>query len=202
MHTEHEKAWPSVTQVLSVVDKPFLRIWYGKNGLEYCERVKKEAGEFGASLHDMIERRLRGEQAPAVSERHVQMCDLFERWKYQSNFTPVAIECKVESKEYEYHGTFDCIGHFGDSNSLFILDWKTSSKIDNLYGCQLAAYANAYKEETGICVAAGGVVRLEKDPTKPKQIEVKQFDNLDEYFEVFKACLKIHKFLHPGKRKK
>lgn len=206
MHSEHEKKWPSVTQVLSVVDKPFLRLWYGRLGTAECERIKKEAGEFGHRIHELIEQFLQntsGHINEMLSNREMQMIRTFSSWRDQSRFKPLEIERKVESKEFEYHGTLDSIGTFGsNANTPFILDWKTSSKIDDLYGCQLAAYAHAYKEETGVEILTGGVVRLEKDPTKLKQIEVKTFIDLPRYFKVFGACLTVYNFLHPNKRKR
>lgn len=201
-HSEHEKGYPSVTEVLGVVHKEFIVRWYGKYGTEYCERVKRESGEFGSTIHTLIEQRLRGQDIGECSPRQREMVNTFDKWQRQSGFVPVEIERKVEHKGLKYHGTFDVLGHFTDGTQLFLLDWKTSRQIDNLYGAQLAAYAEAYKDETGVAVAAGGIVRLEKDPSKPKQIEVKTFNELPNYFEVFKACLVIHQFLHPGKKRK
>lgn len=198
MHTEHKDGLPSVTQILGIVDKPFLRIWYGSLGTKECERIKREAGEFGQHIHDQIESLLKNAGSETTG-RASDIINKFQQWRCQSGYTPTEIERKVEHKGLGYHGTLDSIGHFGDPKELFVLDWKTSSKIDNLYGCQLAAYAEAYYEETGIRIVNGGVVRLEKDPKKPKQLEVKTFNNLPEYFEVFKACKVVYDFVHPRK---
>ena len=102
----------------------------------------------------------------------------------------------MESNVYSFHGTFDALGHFNNPKELFVLDWKTSSRVDKFYGCQLAAYAHAYTEQTGISIVGGGIVRLEKDPSKRKQIEIKQFDHLEDYFDVFLALKKVYDFEH------
>jgi hypothetical protein len=193
-HVEHKDGWPSVTTIQGIVAKPFLYRWYGTKGWDECERIKREAGEFGSHVHDAIEKILRNEPLPELSDREAQLVDTFTQWRNQSGFTPVAIELHVESAAHKYHGTFDAIGHFGDPAQPFVLDWKTSSAIDDSYGAQLAAYAQAYKEMTGTEITVGGVVRLEKKPEKSPQIEVRQFDNLPKYFEVFLACKQVWDF--------
>lgn len=200
-HKEHELGWPSVTQALSVVSKPFLYRWYATHGWDKCEQIKREAGDVGTRIHDAIERLLKGETVELSGHEHL-MVEKFMEWKDQAGLAPVDLERKVQSTVYEYHGTLDAVVHFGNEGELYVYDWKSSSQIDDLYGAQLAAYANAYTEETGKEIKGGGVVRLDKKPGAKKLIEVKEFTNLPEYFETFKACLRIWNFLNKPKRKK
>lgn len=190
---------PSVTQVLHVVHKEFLIRWYAKNGWEECERIKREAGEIGARVHDAIAEILNGREHSLKSPNEVRMVELFKQWQVESGYVPVEIERKVVSRVHRYHGTLDSVGHFGNPDECWLFDWKSSSQIDDLYGAQIAAYAEALKEETGRTVVGGGVVRIDK---KKLTLEVRQFNDLSSYFETFKACLVIWNFLNKPKRKK
>lgn len=186
-------AIPSVTQVLNVISKPQLYAWYAKHGWAECERIKKTSGELGQRLHDAIEAYLQGEPYD-LQGRELEMLRLFQDWKTQTDFRPVELERKVISKRHKFHGTFDALGTFGDSTELFMLDWKTSSKISDEYALQLSAYAAAYEEETGIPVINGGVVRIDKKPDAKKPFEVKTFNGLPAYFEVFRDALSLWNF--------
>lgn len=157
----------------------------------------RDAGELGQRVHDAIAANLDPTLAhpTLASQNECHMVETFLKWKHSSGFQPLEIEKKVESATYEFHGTFDAIGTFGSSPEALILDWKTSSQIDELYGCQLAAYAQAYKEQTGKVILTGAVVRIDKKRPKAAA-EVRVFENLPAYFRVFEACLTIWKFVN------
>jgi len=190
---------PSVTEVISVINKPFLYAWFAKHGWKECERIKREAGELGSRLHDCIERYLQGELIE-VSGREGEMFEKFRQWKESNDFRPVELEKKVVSRQHRYHGTFDALGTFGDSTELIICDWKTSSQISDEYALQLSAYAAAYEEETGIGVTRGLVVRMDKKASSKKQFEVKEFNGLPKYFDVFLSCLDVWNFVNKRER--
>ncbi len=199
-HKEHPKAWPSVTQVLAVVDKPFLKMWYGKNGISHCERIKKESAELGQRVHDAIAESLQGREWSHIvqSGTEAEMVGEFEKWAQKTGFKALVVEPEkgIESATYEYSGTFDAIGTFGDSNDQYVCDWKTTGQMDDMHGCQLAAYAHAYTETTGFPIKGGLIVRLEKKADKKKRIEVKEYTDLPRYFTVFLACKRIWDFLN------
>jgi hypothetical protein len=190
------KLAPSVTEVLAVVDKPFLKLWYGKLGLAAATAYLKETQELGRRFHSAIEEYFRGGEVPELDQREAGMFALFKGWAVESGFSPVDLELHVQSRLYGYHGTFDAIGKFAMSDELLICDWKTSSGIDALYGAQLAAYAQAYKEETGTEILNGLIVRIDKKSDAKKPIEIKRFTDLPKYFEVFKHCRHIHDFVN------
>lgn len=189
------EAIPSVTEVLNVINKPFLYAWFAKHGFAECERIKKEAGDLGSRVHDAVESYLKGE-GYELAGREAEMLQHFLKWKEQTDFRPVELELKVVSERHKFHGTFDALGTFGDSTELVMCDWKTSSKIDDSYALQLAAYAAAYEEQTGIGVTKGLIVRMDKKATSKKQFEVKEFTNLPRFFEVFLSCLDVWNFVN------
>jgi hypothetical protein len=190
------KEAPSVTEVINVLDKPFLKIWYGKLGLAAATAYLTETQELGRRVHSAIEEYFRGGEVPELDQREAGMFALFKGWAVESGFSPIELEMHVKSREFLYHGTFDAIGKFGNDDELLICDWKTSSKISDEYGIQLSAYAQAYKEEHGVSISNGLVVRVDKKPDAKKPIEIKRFTDLPRYFEMFKHCRKLHDFVN------
>lgn len=190
---------PSVTQVINVIDKPFLKLWYGKHGTAECQRILKASQETGKLVHSAIEAYFRGDALPDLPAKEAAMFALMRTWAIESRFTPVELEVHVMSEQFGYHGTADTLGSF-DGGPLVIGDWKTSSGIGDDYGIQLAAYAQAYKEQTGKEVTEGFIVRVDKKGAEAKvPFEVKRFTELPRYFEVFKSCLDLWRFTnHKG----
>jgi hypothetical protein len=182
---------PSVTQVLSVISKRELYKWYGMNGWNHCEKIKREAGEWGTELHDSISQYLKNEKVD-VSSRCYPMLEAFAEWKEEAKFEPQIVEPEQPyvSQLYNYQGTFDAIGTV--DGELVVCDWKTSSRIYSEYGLQLAAYAWLYEENTkGTQINTGVIVRIDK---KTNKIQEKRFERLDKYFEVFKHLLPVFDF--------
>jgi CRISPR/Cas system-associated exonuclease Cas4 (RecB family) len=191
---------PSVTEVLSVVRKPFLEFWRGKNGNAKCEQILRESQDIGKNLHSMIEAYFRGETLEEHTGPELRMFLLFKKWALESRISPIELELSMESKQYKYHGTCDFIGKLGDR--LVIVDWKTSSMMDDLHAVQLAAYAQMYKEQFGEVIEDGMIVRMDKKAAAKKAFEVKEYRLLHNYFDVFEHCLGVWKFINPQKEKR
>ncbi len=188
---------PSVTEVLSVISKPFLYRWYAKNGWAECERIKREAGDIGTRFHDAVEKYLQGESIDLSDRpREQEMFRQFQNWKETNQVEPIELERKVVSRTHRFHGTFDAIIRFGPDGKLQMGDWKTSSSISDDYGCQLAAYAAAYAEETGIEITDGIIVRIDKKADAKKLIEVREFKNLPRYYKAFLDILSVWNFVN------
>ncbi len=186
---------PSVTQVLNIINKPFLHLWRGKLGNAECDRIVRESQETGHLVHEAIESYFRGEDIPDLPQKEAKMFSLVKGWALESKFTPTELELHVKSEKYGYHGTMDAIGKF-DDGLLVITDWKTSSGINDEYAIQLSAYAQAYKEETGTEVTDGCIVRVDKKETAKVPFEIKRFTELPKYFSVFLACLDVWRFVN------
>jgi hypothetical protein len=186
---------PSVTQILGIINKPFLLKWYGKLGNAECERIVRESQELGHRFHESIESYFRGEELAELPRREAEMFALFRGWALESKFTPTELELHVESKAHGYHGTCDTFGTFSDG-VLMVGDWKTSGSISDDYGLQLAAYAQAYKETTGIEVTEGFILRVDKKDSAKMPLEIKRFTNLPKYFETFLHCKQVWDFVN------
>ena len=186
---------PSVTTILNVVRKPFLETWRGKLGNAECDRIVAESQELGHRFHEAIEAFYQGHELPELPQREAEMFALFRGWALESKFEPMELELHLESKKYLYHGTVDTFGRFEDG-VIVAGDWKTSSSINDDYGMQLAAYAEAYNETTGSNVTEGFILRVDKKPGAKKPIEIKRFTNLPKYFEAFMHCKSIYDFVN------
>lgn len=188
------QAAPSVTQVLGIVDKPFLRYWYGKHGSQKCAQILKSSQEIGQTLHGAIESYFKGESLPDMDENTGRMFSLFQGWAATSGIVPTEIELDMMSQVHGFHGTCDLIGTL--DGQPIIVDWKTSSAMDPLHGVQLSAYAAMYEEMTGTHIERGMIVRIDKKPEAKKAFEVKMYDALPQLFDVFKHCLALHNFVN------
>lgn len=199
--------WPSVTEVLKVIEPSKFDGWYDAKGVEHCLEVKRAAGEFGTAVHAGIDASLAGEPLPPLTERQATLVSRALRWKEESGLNILQAETFVVHEELKYRGTFDWVGEFKSlPGVLWVGDWKSSNRLDKVYALQLAAYAAAYNAERGLTfengINHGGIVRLAKKEDDKKQIELASYDNLGELFDVFKAALKIHQFINEGKRAK
>lgn len=156
----------------------------------------KAAAGIGTQFHSWVEHFLAGTDYifpnAEMSEKVGPLTGEFRRFHATWGFNPtVGQEIHVVSKRYVYQGTFDFLGTNNKFEGLCIADWKTSNKIDDTYGLQLALYAYAYGEQMGWTsdqtwerITHGLSVRLDK---YTHQLEHKVYDNLPHLFRVASA---------------
>jgi hypothetical protein len=185
---------PSVTEVLGIVRKPFLEFWRGKLGNAKCETILRESQDIGHEIHEAIECYFQGQPLPEMGQQSLRMFAHFREWALMTGASPIDLELQMQSNEFKFHGTCDAVLEI--DGKLLMADWKTSSAIDKLYGAQLAAYSQMYKEISGKEITEGLIVRMDKKEKSKKQFEVREFHDLPRYFEVFKACLAVHNFVN------
>lgn len=159
--------FPSVTTVMAADPKPWLQVWREKWG-ERAERKMKIAGAVGTAFHDCVEQYLdtraftvRMDSYDSCIPRVTGMMESWIEWAVNVDGIIDYTELKVISKCYRYSGTLDAVGNV--SGLRMTLDWKTGSRIYPEMAMQLAAYAQAYKEQTGIDIKQGMIVHVSKD---------------------------------------
>lgn len=179
---------PSVTEILSIIDKPFLRYWYGTLGTQECERIKKDSAQFGTDIHAKVAMLLKG---MADGYDH-PLLDTFSRYYAKSGCTPVEVEPEEPyvSAKHGYQGTFDWIEKEGEE--LIVADLKVTSQIHKENELQLAAYANLYNEKHGTNITKGRIYRLDK---KTHKLQIKQYDNLPKAFKLFKLLIPLFRWV-------
>src|SRR6185436_19955746 len=199
-HTEtiiEGKRWPSVTEITSILVKKSLAKWREYVGTKEADRISKEAAERGTTLHGFVEKFLKGETIVLCGEEEElrpRFKAWFEWWR-DSKYRCINQEIKVLSKKYKYGGTFDAL-ICSDSltlestaiNDCILVDWKFSNSKDHMRWLQLAGYAQAYFEESGIKIKKGMIVRIDKK----SKVHVTEVKNIWKYVPLFIACRKLY----------
>lgn len=159
--------YPSVTTVMGAEPKPWLDKWREKWGA-LAERKTKAASDIGSEFHRCVEQYLDtgGYILSDTLSTHYYsrlrgMMGSFIDWAATVNGVVHATELKVISRLYTYSGTLDAVGIL--DGKLIIFDWKTSTRIYPEMALQLAAYAQAFKEEKGLDIKQGIIVHVSKD---------------------------------------
>lgn len=179
------QAWPSVTEVLGIVAKPFLHEWYkrevykaGLDGWKKCEKAYDDGCAYGSAAHLALE--TWDLSNPAAKLIYEQFCPKVAEFVKQ--------EVKVVSKLHRYHGTADAIVRMEGSTGLWVLDWKTSNSDSIWYTVQMAAYATAWNETNPDQIIDQAIcVHYDKKLKTPK-LKVTEYRGLKEYFKAFLAC--------------
>lgn len=170
--------YPSVSTIIGSEEKPWLTAWREKWGY-LAERKTEMANKVGTEFHRCVEMYLDGHSLTVddrlsinMQKRIGGMMESFVQWAAHINGDVHHTELKVISRKYAYSGTLDAVGTF--DNTPILYDWKTSSRIYPDMDLQLAAYAQAYKEQTGVNIKEGMIVHVSKD--KPRfKLTIKTF---------------------------
>lgn len=145
--------YPSITTVLSILNKDAIIAWRKRVGEEEANKISTRAATRGTKVHDMIERYILNEDP---GEPDLVSLSNFNDVKpiIDNSLSKVyATEKRMFSKHLGVAGTVDCVGVWNGKDS--IIDWKTSAKfkkkewISN-YFMQCSAYAIMWEERTGI----------------------------------------------------
>lgn len=168
----HTETWidgiyyPSVTTILGAQEKPWLKAWREKWG-DLADRKMKAAGDIGTLFHSWVEECIEQRHNPYSNSlsanaiaRVEGMMASFSAWAASVDGVIDRTELKVISRRYKYSGTLDAVGTLDGKPCLY--DWKTCSHIYSDMNLQLAAYAQAYKEQTGVDVKQGLIVHVSK----------------------------------------
>ena len=172
---EKGNEYPSITRVLSILNKDAIMAWRKRVGEEEANRISTKASKRGTKVHGLIEKFIANEEWNV----DVNLLDI----EVIKDVTPAietslsevfAIEKKMYSEHLGVAGTVDCVGIWNNKRS--IIDWKTSRKWKKKewisgYFMQSAAYAIMWEERTGmpiknlvICIAGDeGVQIFEED---------------------------------------
>lgn len=169
----NQKRLPSVTTVLSIVNKPMLVNWAAKMAVESMQQSfqpgvvydeiqlkdafalakkahwqrKTDAGSLGNVAHKWVEDYIRGKNPKMPIHQQLNASvNQFLKWTEENKVKFLLSEQMIYSKQHNYVGTLDFICKVGDK--MYIGDLKTSKNIYyNSMGSQVAAYKIAREEE-------------------------------------------------------
>ncbi|MCX6577804.1 MAG: hypothetical protein NTV82_15610, partial [Candidatus Aminicenantes bacterium] len=110
---------PGVTTITGILDKPALKVWANKIGLQGIEINKyvDALAAVGTLAHDMILADLSGESVAAIASRAdpatrdlAENCYLsFCSWRKQHDIRPISLEQSLVSEKYRYGGRADMV---------------------------------------------------------------------------------------------
>jgi len=152
--TPDENAYPSITTILSLQDKPGLKKWREDVGEKEAKRISQESMRIGTAVHQMAEFYL-SNYIIKLKNEDKKIVDTFNRLRFLlGNINNiVGNEIALYSDLLRVAGTADCIAEYNGVPS--IIDFKTSRKpkkevwIDDYY-MQTFAYKLMFEEMTGL----------------------------------------------------
>lgn len=207
-----EKPFGSVTSIISIIDKPALRYWFGKE--VYYAMVKdpslsektalaspyvsnEKAKKRGTTVHSIVEAYKFGNKVEDIDIQKEYLGYAKAFYKFVEDMNPVFREQEktVFSEKNHYAGTLDVVLTLGTGD--YVIDIKTGKNIYLEAFIQGSAYKNVLDEEArldenGKELAGVGVLLLKENG----DYELKTTSETKELFEVFKACKTVWEFLN------
>lgn len=216
---------PSVTTVLSVINKPLIPRWASRKAAEavlleprkdsesddaYLKRIAgapwkqmEKAGHTGTLVHQYFERVLKNPEHPLpvvnVSEQEIAAMTALRDWVADVRPELIASESTVFSPTYA--GTFDALLRI--KGRLLLTDLKTGKGVYPEYTLQLAAYRHAESIQLPdtslmdmIVVDGCAIIHLDKENATVELIEVEANEWADD---VFNSCLDLWHWLEAQK---
>lgn len=199
---DYGNSFPSVTQVLGVLRKIGLEIWFKNNTAQFCNEKSKKGKEIGTQIHECIQNHIDKQEVKLetqYAEEVTNALNSFMRFKKEHPEIKLKkAEIQITSEKYGYNGTLDCLGNNG---KLVLVDWKTGEckersepKIYPEHIDQACAYVKAYNEEKKTNIKKAYVVVLAKDAISYGIREIEE-QEIDESFEnVFLSALKVYNY--------
>lgn len=184
--TPDGELFPSVTTVMSIMNKDAILAWRKRVGAEEANRISSKAARRGTKMHTVCENYLGNKELGNVMPDTLA---LFKQIKpmideYVDNV--YAIEAPLYSEHLKVGGRVDCVAEFDGKPA--IIDFKTSSrvktedKIQN-YFMQCAAYAVMFEERTGISIPRIAII-MAVEGDDPLLFVKKRDDYIEEFISL------------------
>jgi genome maintenance exonuclease 1 len=194
--TPDGKAYPSITTVLSILGKEAILAWRARVGEEEANKISRQAATRGTAVHSLAEDYLnneedwKGKHMPANVASFLDIKKILDErinnvWMQETFLYSDRLECA---------GQVDCIAEF--DGQLSIIDFKTSRRVKKKeditnYFIQMAFYAAAFYERTGIPIKQG-VIIMAVDGSEPLVFTVPTYDYLPHFLSVRKKYREMH----------
>ena len=196
------KKFPSVTTIISLLDKPAILHWAIRKTIEYLKKfegkkitseilelaenrykyLKNAAAEKGTDIHKVVEYYLRTGYIPASFPTALGN---FIDWKDKVDYYHLESEKLVINYKYQYAGRIDLLGKI--KNIPYIIDLKTSKNIWISHKLQISAYKYALKKPVGMCI-----LKLNLENRGHKAYYLKK----EEYLKYIKIFLYLSRVFH------
>ena len=205
--------YPSVTTILQYMPKnKFFETWMKDVG-HNADLIMRKAGKEGTQVHEAAEALVKGEEVTWMDDygraKYSQVVweMILKFYEFWSTYKPelISTEDFVWSDEHKYAGTADLVVKL--DGKVWLLDLKTSNSLHKSYDLQLASYAVALKESKGIEIERTGIIWLKaytrsaskkKGGYQGKGWQIKNIDNIEENFELFKLIYRLYTLENPN----
>lgn len=199
---KESKRVPSVTTILGILDKPALKFWgnkIGLQGIKITEYVDDKAligtlAHYRAECH-ILKKELDFSQFDCTQEQINQSEICFNKYleweSYQYELTPIANEIPLVSEKYQYAGCADFICKL--NGKVTLIDFKTCNSIFSEAYMQTIAYKELIEENKIVDkIEQIVILRIGRDESEGfEYIEVPE-ELYKTSFDIFLNCLKIY----------
>ena len=196
----------SVTTILSVIDKPALRYWFGKQvflamvkdptlkeaeALSAPYKVSDTAKTRGTTIHSVVEAYKKGStiNLEGVPEALQGFTKAFYRAMEEIDINFLEQEKTIFSKKHKIAGTLDLLAEI--SKKMYVLDIKTGKDIYQEAFLQTSAYKSILEEE-GKKIDGIGILLLKEDGSYKFETRI----DCEIETKGFYACKEIYEALH------
>jgi hypothetical protein len=208
---------PSVTNILSMLNKPALMHWAAREVAELAATMREvlpqmshdevvdvlkgaatrtgnRAGSRGTDIHEWLEEALRGRPTPVLTGQAIQYQPAAQDWLTMMRPTPIATETTMFAPLYA--GTADAVVEM--DGAVWLLDFKTSKAVYGEAALQLAALADGTlwhdgtKEVPTVPIDRLGVVRIGTGGVW----ELHEVDDIANHHACFIALLEVWHWQH------
>lgn len=190
---DEKTKYVSVTTMLSILNKDFIKAWEKRVGKQVAEETKLLATDRGSAVHLLCEQYLKNEPLD-FSNVSIHNSLRFNSMKgiIDNHINNIrGLEIPLVSHTMKVAGKADCIAEW--DNTLSIIDFKTSNKIKKEswilnYFLQATCYSIMLEEMTGL-VAKNIVVLIVNDVNLDVQVFIKPrtkyFTKLAEVYKLY-----------------
>ena len=213
-----------VTSILNAINKPALMPWKAQVTLDKANRVLSAlegtsvtidqawidsvietaraapdfvldtATTFGSNAHYALEQYIANGVVPHDMDMF-RVIGAFNSWAKSNQIELLPNMCEVTVAHSDgYAGTIDAVAIKGDE--LVIVDWKTSNGLYAEHMLQVAAYARALKNATGMPVNEAWIVRFPREKPEAGDPDFNWVhlgpEELSKNFQLFRAAQKLY----------
>lgn len=199
---QYGNPYGSVTQVLAILRKIGLEMWFKNNTPQFINEESTRGKEVGKLIHEAIQSHIEQEKIRIETEYGEEVANALKSFmlfrKEHPKLKLKKAELAVTSEKHKFNGTLDCIGNDG---RLVMFDWKggTAKEKDKPpiypeYRYQVAAYVVAYNEQKKANIQKAYILALAKDKVAYNLYEMGKQELQGAFAEVFLPALRIFNY--------
>lgn len=193
---QYGNIYPSVTQVLDVLRKIGLEMWFKMNTLEYINDKSSKGKAIGTEIHKAIEQFIntgKTDFETVYADEVGTALKSFVLFRQEHpEFELKLSEIALTSEKHKFNGTIDC------PCPPVLIDWKTGEAKDkekppiyDEYKYQVAAYVYLWNENNEQKIETAFIVPFAKDKIAYNLYEMSKMEIDDCFREVFLPALRI-----------